>query len=154
MASFVDSVRLFARGGAGGAGVTAFMKRKGKPRGRPNGGHGGRGGSVVLTADAAIGSLLRYDRTPHWKAGDGEHGGGELRHGKNGEDLELTVPLGTLVRDENDVLIADLVEPGQRLVVAEGGRGGRGNASFVTPDRRAPSFSEQGEYGDDKTLHL
>ena len=154
MASFVDSVRLFARGGAGGAGVTAFQKRKGKPRGRPNGGHGGRGGSVVLLADASIGSLLRYDRKPHWKAGDGEHGGGELRHGKNGEDLELAVPLGTLVHDEDGVLIADLVEPGQRLVVAEGGRGGRGNASFVTPDRRAPSFSEQGEYGDDKTLHL
>ena len=154
MASFVDSVRLFARGGAGGAGVTSFQKRKGKPRGRPNGGRGGRGGSVALVADAAIGSLLRYDRKPHWKAGDGEHGGGELRHGKNGEDLELAVPLGTIVRDDEGVLIADLVEPGQRLIVAEGGRGGRGNASFVTPERRAPSFSEQGEFGDDKTLHL
>lgn len=134
--------------------MTSFQKRKGKPRGRPNGGRGGRGGSVVLVADAAVGSLLRYDRTPHWKAGDGEHGGGELRHGKNGEGLELPVPLGTLVRDDDGVLIADLVEPGQQLVVAEGGRGGRGNASFVTPDRRAPSFSEQGEYGEDKTLHL
>ncbi|MGB9357937.1 MAG: GTPase ObgE [Acidimicrobiia bacterium] len=154
MASFVDSVRLFARGGAGGAGVTAFQKRKGKPRGRPNGGRGGRGGSVELVADASVGSLLRYDRKPHWKAGDGEHGGGELRHGKNGESLELAVPLGTRVHDEDGVLIADLVEPGQRLVVAEGGRGGRGNASFVTPDRRAPSFSEQGEYGEDTTLHL
>ena len=154
MASFVDSVRLFARGGAGGAGVTAFQKRKGKPRGRPNGGRGGRGGSIILVADAAIGSLLRYDRKPHWNAGDGEHGGGELRHGKNGTDLELAVPLGTLVHDEDGTLIADLVEPGQRLVVAEGGRGGRGNASFVTPDRRAPSFSEQGEYGADNTLLL
>jgi GTP-binding protein len=109
---------------------------------------------VVLVADAAIGSLLRYDRKPHWKAGDGEHGGGDLRHGRNGDDLELPVPLGTLVKDDNGTLIADLVEPGQRLVVADGGRGGRGNASFVTPDRRAPSFSEQGEYGDDRTLHL
>lgn len=154
MASFVDSVRLFARGGGGGAGVTAFQKRKGKPRGRPNGGHGGRGGDVSLVADAAIGSLLRYDRKPHWKADDGEHGGGDLRHGRNGEGLELAVPLGTLVKDDDGTLIADLVEPGQRLVVAEGGRGGRGNASFVTPDRRAPSFSEQGEYGDDRTLHL
>lgn len=154
MASFVDSVRLFARGGAGGAGVTAFQKRKGKPRGRPNGGRGGRGGDVVLVADPAIGTLLRYDRKPHWKAGDGEHGGGELRHGRNGEDLELPVPLGTLVKDVSGTLIADLVEPGQRLVVAEGGRGGRGNASFVTPDRRAPSFSEQGEYGNERTLHL
>ncbi len=154
MASFVDSVRLFTRGGAGGAGVAAFQKRKGKPRGRPNGGRGGRGGDVVMVADSAVGSLLRYDRKPHWNATDGEHGGGELRHGRNGEDLELTVPLGTLVRDADGTLIADLVESGQRLVVAQGGRGGRGNASFVTPDRKAPSFCEQGEYGEDHTLHL
>ena len=154
MASFVDTVRLFARGGAGGAGVAAFQKRKGKPRGRPNGGRGGRGGSVSMVADSAVGSLLRYDRKPHWKAGDGEHGGGDLRHGRNGEDLELAVPLGTLLRDEDGTIIADLVEPGQRLVVAEGGRGGRGNASFVTPDRKAPSFCEQGEYGEDRTLQL
>lgn len=154
MASFVDSVRLFARGGAGGAGVVSFLKRKGKPRGKPTGGNGGKGGDVVLVADPGIGSLLRYDRKPHWKAGDGEHGSGELRHGKRGEDLELPVPLGTLVKDADGTLIADMVEPGQRLVVAEGGRGGRGNASFVTPDRRAPSFAEQGEYGEDLTLHL
>jgi len=154
MASFVDSVRLFARGGAGGAGATAFLKRKGKPRGRPIGGNGGKGGDVILVADPGIGSLLRYDRKPHWRAGDGDHGSGELRHGKRGQDLELSVPLGTLVRDEDGTLLADMIEPGQRLVVAEGGRGGRGNASFVTPDRRAPSFSEQGEYGDDLTLLL
>jgi GTP-binding protein len=154
MASFVDSVRLFARGGAGGAGVASFQKRKGRPRGRPNGGNGGRGGDVVLVADPGIGTLLRYDRKPHWKAGDGDHAEGELRHGRNGDGLELPVPLGTVVRDEDGLMIADLVEAGQRLVVAEGGRGGRGNASFVTPDRRAPSFAEQGEYGDDRTLHL
>jgi GTP-binding protein len=154
MASFVDSVRLFARGGAGGAGVTSFLKRKGKPRGKPTGGNGGRGGDVVIVADPGVGSLLRYDRKPHWKAGDGEHGSGELRHGKRGDDLELPVPLGTLVRDDGGTLIADMVEPGQRLVIAEGGRGGRGNASFVTPDRRAPSFAEQGEYGEDLTLFL
>lgn len=154
MASFVDSVRLFARGGAGGAGAASFQKRKGKPRGRPNGGNGGRGGDVILITDPQIGTLLRYDRKPHWKAGDGEHAEGELRHGRNGDALELIVPLGTVIRDEEGLLIADLVEPDQRLVVAEGGRGGRGNASFVTPDRRAPSFAEQGEYGDDRTLLL
>ncbi len=154
MASFVDSVRLFARGGAGGAGVASFQKRKGKPRGRPNGGNGGKGGNVILVTDAGIGTLLRYDRKPHWKAGDGQHAEGELRHGGKGDDLELIVPLGTVVRDEDGLMMADLVEGGQRLVVAEGGRGGRGNASFVTPDRRAPSFAEQGEYGDDRTLLL
>ncbi|MEN8113041.1 MAG: GTPase ObgE [Actinomycetota bacterium] len=154
MSGFVDSVRLFVRGGAGGAGVTSFQKRKGKPRGRPNGGNGGSGGDVVLVADSAIGTLLRYDRRPHWKAGDGEHGEGELRHGRNGENLVLPIPLGTIVRDERGTLMADLVEPGQRLVVAEGGRGGRGNASFVTPDRKAPSFCEQGEFGDDTAVQL
>jgi GTP-binding protein len=154
MASFVDSVRLFARGGAGGAGVASFLKRKGKPRGRPNGGNGGKGGDVILVTDPGIGTLLRYDRTPHWKAGNGEHAEGELRHGRKGDDLELVVPLGTVVRDEDGVMMADLVEAGHRLVVAEGGRGGRGNASFVTPDRRAPSFAEQGEYGQDRTLLL
>ncbi|MEA2011332.1 MAG: GTPase ObgE [Actinomycetota bacterium] len=154
MASFVDSVRLFARGGAGGAGVASFQKRKGKPRGRPNGGNGGRGGNVVLVTDPGIGTLLRYDRKPHWKAGDGEHAEGELRHGGKGDDLELVVPLGTVVSDEDGVLMADMVVEGQRLVIAEGGRGGRGNASFVTPDRRAPSFAEQGEYGEDRTLLL
>ena len=154
MASFVDSVRLFARGGAGGAGVASFLKRKGKPRGRPNGGNGGRGGDVILVTDQGIGTLLRYDRKPHWKAGDGEHAEGELRHGRKGDDLELIVPLGTVVHDEDGLLMADLVEVGQRLVIADGGRGGRGNASFVTPDRRAPSFAEQGEYGEDRTLLL
>jgi len=134
--------------------VAAFLKRKGKPRGRPTGGNGGKGGDVVIVADRGVGSLLRYDRKPHWRAGAGEHGSGELRHGKRGEDLELPVPLGTLVHDEEGTLLADMVEPGQRLVIAEGGRGGRGNASFVTPDRRAPSFAEQGEYGEDRTLLL
>jgi GTP-binding protein len=154
MASFVDSVRLFARGGAGGAGAASFLKRKGKPRGRPNGGNGGRGGDVILITDPGIGTLLRYDRKPHWRAGAGEHAEGELRHGRKGDDLELVVPLGTVVHDEDGLMIADLVEEGQRLVIAEGGRGGRGNASFVTPDRRAPSFAEQGEYGEDRTLLL
>ena len=134
--------------------MAAFLKRKGKPRGRPTGGNGGKGGDVVIVADRGVGSLLRYDRKPHWRAGAGEHGSGELRHGKRGEDLELPVPLGTLVHDEEGTLLADMVEPGQRLVIAEGGRGGRGNASFVTPDRRAPSFAEQGEYGEDRTLLL
>jgi GTP-binding protein len=124
------------------------------PRGRPNGGNGGRGGDVILVTDPGIGTLLRYDRKPHWKADDGDHAQGELRHGRNGENLELVVPLGTIVRDEEGLLLADLVEVGQQFVVAEGGRGGRGNASFVTPDRRAPSFAEQGEFGDDRTLLL
>jgi len=151
---FVDSVTIRARGGSGGAGVSAFLRRKGLPKGRPNGGSGGSGGSVVLIADPDVPTLLRYDRHPDWKAPRGTHGEGDSRHGRQGEDLELPVPLGTVVRDADGVVMADLVEPGQSLVVARGGKGGRGNASFVSPARKAPTFSEQGEYGEEVELRL
>ncbi len=154
MTSFIDEVTLFARGGNGGAGVASFQKRKGKPRGRPNGGNGGGGGDVILCADPSVGSLLRYDRKPHWQAGDGGHGEGELRHGHRGDDLTLPVPLGTVVRDPDGTILADLVEAGQCLTVARGGHGGRGNAAFVSPDRRAPAFAEQGEYGEERSVTL
>ena len=154
MASFVDHVTLHARGGNGGAGVASFQKRKGKPRGRPNGGSGGNGGAVILCADPNVGTLLRYDRRPHWQAESGEHGEGELRHGSTGSDLTLIVPMGTLVRDAAGTLLADLVDEGQCVTVARGGHGGRGNAAFVTPKRRAPSFAEQGEYGDEHAVTL
>ena len=152
MTSFVDHVTLHARGGNGGAGVASFQKRKGKPRGRPNGGNGGRGGDVILDANPSIGTLLRYDRKPHWQAGDGVHGEGEVRHGRTGDDLVLPIPLGTVVRDDRGTLLADLVEEGQQIVIARGGHGGRGNAAFVTPARRAPAFAEQGEYGEDNAI--
>jgi GTPase len=151
---FVDRVTIRARGGNGGAGVAAFLRRKGLPRGKPNGGSGGRGGDIVLVADPEIPTLLRYERHPVWKASSGAHGEGDLRHGRHGEDLELPVPLGTTVHDADGVVIADLVEPGQRIVVAHGGKGGRGNASFVTPDRRAPTFAEQGEFGEEVEVEL
>jgi GTP-binding protein len=154
MSSFVDEVTLHARGGNGGAGVASFQKRKGKPRGRPNGGSGGKGGDVILCADPGVGTLLRYDRNPHSQADGGEHGEGELRHGRTGSDLTLPVPLGTLVRNDRGVMLGDLVDAGQCLVIARGGHGGRGNAAFVTPERRAPSFAEQGEYGEEQTLTL
>ncbi|MFV1999374.1 MAG: GTPase ObgE [Acidimicrobiia bacterium] len=151
---FVDSVTIRARGGSGGAGVSAFLRRKGLPKGKPNGGSGGSGGSVVLIADPDVPTLLRYDRHPDWKAPGGTHGEGDSRHGRHGEDLELPVPLGTVVRDAQGVVMADLVEPGQTLVVARGGKGGRGNASFVSPARKAPTFAEQGEYGEDVEVRL
>jgi GTP-binding protein len=153
---FVDRVNLTLRGGSGGAGVSSFMRRKGLPKGKPNGGSGGSGGSVYLVADANVPTLLRYDRHPIWKAPSGTHGEGELRHGKRGEDLILAVPLGTMVRDQNGVLIADLVEDGQQVIAARGGKGGKGNAAFVSPSRKAPTFAEQGEYGEevDVTLEL
>jgi GTP-binding protein len=151
---FIDQVAVTVRGGDGGAGVSSFLRRKGLPKGKPNGGSGGSGGDVTLIADTSIPTLLRYERHPVWKAPSGTHGEGELRHGKNGDDLILRVPLGTTVKDADGITIADLVEDGQQVMIARGGRGGRGNAAFVSPARKAPTFAEQGEYGEKIDLQL
>jgi GTPase len=145
---FVDRVRVSLRAGNGGAGVAAFERLKGRPKGKPSGGNGGPGGSVVLRSDPSVATLLRYQRNPHHAAGNGTHGQGDLRHGKSGEDLVLDVPLGTVVRDDSGTVIADLVETGQEVMAVRGGRGGLGNAAFVSPANRAPTVAEQGEYGE------
>jgi GTP-binding protein len=151
---FVDQATVVVRGGNGGAGVASFLRIKGRPRGKPQGGSGGSGGDVVVTASAGTASLLELKRHPHRRAGDGTHGEGDMRHGRNGDDLVISVPLGTIVRSREGTVLADLVEPGQRVVVAAGGRGGRGNASLVSRRHRAPGFAEQGEYGEELTLTL
>ncbi len=99
-------------------------------------------------------SLLEYRRRPHRRAGAGAHGRGDLQHGRRGEDLYLAVPLGTVVHDEDGTVLADLVEPGQQVRVARGGRGGRGNATFAGPEHKAPTFAEQGEYGEERAVEL
>ena len=144
---FVDRVRVNLRAGDGGAGVVSFVKARGKPKGKPDGGTGGSGGSITLRADPSVATLLRYKRNPHHSAGNGTHGQGDLRTGRGGEDAMLSVPLGTVVIDEGGTVIADLVEEGQEVVAVQGGRGGRGNAAFVSPSNRAPGVAEQGEYG-------
>jgi GTPase len=145
---FVDRVRVSLRAGNGGAGVAAFERLKGRPKGKPTGGNGGPGGSVILRSDPSVATLLRYQRNPHHAAGNGTHGEGDLRHGKSGADLVLNVPLGTVVRDDSGMVIADLVDAGQEVVAVKGGRGGLGNAAFVGPANRAPTLAEQGEYGE------
>jgi len=151
---FIDEAVMYARGGDGGAGVAAFVKRLGKPKGKPAGGSGGRGGSVIVRADDSVASLLDIKRHPHQRGGSGTHGEGDVRNGKRGEDLAVRVPLGTVVHMEDGTLLADLVKPGQQVVVAAGGRGGRGNHGLVTPRLRAPTFAEQGEYGEEVTVRL
>jgi GTP-binding protein len=144
---FVDRVKVHLRAGNGGAGVVAYQRTKGRPKGKPQGGNGGTGGDVIVEADPSVATLLRYQRQPHHRATDGTHGEGDLRHGRGGEDLVIPVPLGTIVTDDQGTVLADLVEPGHRVVAIKGGRGGRGNAAFVSPKLRAPAVAEQGEYG-------
>ena len=151
---FVDRVRVSLRAGNGGAGVASFFRSKGKPKGKPTGGNGGPGGSVILRADSSVATLLRYQRNPHHRGGNGTHGEGDLRHGKRGEDVVLPVPLGTVVIDDSEVVVADLVEEGQEVVAVKGGRGGLGNAAFVGPTNRAPGVAEQGEYGREEWFTL
>ena len=135
------------RAGNGGAGVVSFQRHGRHPKGRAVGGSGGPGGNVVVEADEAMSTLLTYKRNPHHSAGAGKHGRGDFQQGKRGDDLVLRVPLGTTIRDDDGTIVADLVEHGQSVVLVEGGRGGRGNAAFLSPQHRAPTFCEQGEYG-------
>jgi GTPase len=151
---FVDRVRVNLRAGNGGAGVVSYVRSKGKPKGKPTGGNGGPGGSVYLRADPSVATLLRYERNPHYAAGHGTHGQGDVRHGKSGEALVLPVPLGTVVIDDEGTVVADLVDAGQEIEAVKGGRGGRGNAAFVNPSNRAPGVAEQGEYGRSEWLTL
>lgn len=149
---FVDEVRVHLRAGDGGAGVAAFKRQKGKPRGKAEGGTGGNGGDVVIRASDRITTLLDYQRRPHRRAGDGTHGSGDLQHGKAGEELILDVPLGTIVRELDGTVLADLAQPDQNVTVLVGGRGGKGNAALVSRANVAPTFSEQGEYGETKDV--
>lgn len=153
-ADFVDEAQLNARGGDGGAGAVSFRREAHVPKGGPDGGNGGTGGDVILRADHNAASLLAFRDHPHRKAQSGTHGQGNKRHGADGDDLVVPVPVGTTVRDRDARLLADLVNHGDQIVVAEGGRGGRGNAAFASNRRRAPGFAEQGEYGEERWLQL
>ena len=148
---FTDKVRIYVKGGDGGAGCMSFRREAHVPHGGPDGGDGGHGGNVILEADASVSSLIDYRYKHHFKATRGTHGKGSRMHGARGEDMILKVPVGTVVREyfeetqELGEMIADLTHDGQRVTVAEGGMGGRGNIHFVTSTRRAPAFAELGE---------
>jgi GTP-binding protein len=154
VAGFVDECNLHVRAGDGGAGCVAFRREAHVPKGGPDGGDGGSGGDVWLVADRNIASLLAFRDHPHRRAADGVHGQGKRRHGAGGDDTLVAVPEGTVIRDQSGVVLADLVSEGDRFLAAAGGQGGRGNARFLSNRRRAPSFAEQGEPGDERWLRL
>jgi len=152
---FCDEAEISVKAGKGGNGSASFRREKFIAKGGPDGGNGGNGGSIIFRANENINTLSNFMTQKHYKAEKGEMGHGRDRFGSNGEDLILEVPIGTLVMDsETGDLIADLTEVGEELVVARGGMGGKGNASFVSSTRQAPDFAELGEPGEEKTLKL
>lgn len=154
MSGFVDEAQLHVKAGNGGAGAVAFRREAHVDKGGPDGGDGGRGGNVWMVATTNQSSLLGFRDHPYRKAGDGGHGGGKKKHGARGTDLEVPVPVGTRVWTAEGELLTDLIGPGDRWLASEGGRGGRGNASFLTNRRRAPAFAEQGEKGHEQWYDL
>ncbi|HCZ7410481.1 TPA: GTPase ObgE [Staphylococcus aureus] len=152
---FVDQVKISLKAGDGGNGITAYRREKYVPFGGPAGGDGGKGASVVFEVDEGLRTLLDFRYQRHFKASKGENGQSSNMHGKNAEDLVLKVPPGTIIKNvDTDEVLADLVEDGQRAVVAKGGRGGRGNSRFATPRNPAPDFSEKGEPGEELDVSL
>src|SRR5438128_11205444 len=152
---FIDEAEIFVRAGNGGAGAVAFRREKFVPRGGPSGGDGGNGGDVILKASPHLSTLLDLRYQQQYIAERAPHGQGKDRHGKNSPGIVIPVPIGTLVREaETQEILADLVEEGQTIVVARGGRGGRGNARFATSTRQAPMFAEEGGKGEESWLLL
>jgi GTP-binding protein len=151
----VDHARIHVEAGNGGGGAVSFRREKYVPKGGPDGGDGGRGGSVMLVVDPAVRTLLDCRERPRYRAEHGRPGSGNNRTGKDGEDLIVEVPPGTVVKEAaSGTVLADLIEPGARWVAARGGRGGRGNARFATATRQAPRRADPGENGEQRILEL
>jgi len=152
---FIDEAKIFVKGGDGGKGCVSFRREKYVPRGGPDGGDGGKGGDVVITASRGHHTLLDLKFNQHHVAERGAHGEGSNRTGRSGRDIEILVPVGTVIRDaETGEALADLTEEGERYIVARGGVGGRGNARFATPTRRAPRYADAGKTGEKSWVRL
>ncbi len=152
---FVDVARIYVRAGDGGDGAVSFRREKYIPAGGPDGGDGGDGGDIVFVASEDLHTLMDFRYRKKFVAGNGENGRGNKMFGKKGEDLIIKVPPGTIIRDEDTGLVlADMKEPGQRKVIARGGRGGKGNVHFATPTRQAPKFARKGQKGQERRLVL
>ncbi len=152
---FYDYAKVHVKAGDGGNGIVAWRREKYVPMGGPAGGDGGDGGSIILEADNNLRTLIDFRYNTHYKADRGKHGQGSSMHGSDAEDKVLRVPVGTVVRDaETTQILADLTTPGQRVVVAKGGRGGRGNTHFVSSTHRAPTLAENGDAGEERWITL
>ncbi len=152
---FVDEAKIRVAAGAGGNGITAFRREKFVPRGGPSGGDGGRGGDVIMESSEKHNTLVHFRFNPEYKAQRGRHGEGSNKTGAHGESVTLKVPVGTLVYDEETgELVHDFSEPNERIIIARGGRGGRGNQNFATPTHQAPRESEPGRPGEERRLRL
>lgn len=152
---FYDYAKVNVKAGDGGNGIVAFRREKYVPKGGPAGGDGGKGGSIILRADEGLRTLIDFRYQTHYKGKRGDHGSGAKQHGRSAEDIVLRVPVGTVVRDaDTKKLLGDLRHHGQEIVVAQGGRGGRGNARFVSSTHRAPAFAENGEKGEERWITL
>lgn len=149
----IDTAAIFAKAGDGGNGASSFRREKFVPRGGPDGGDGGRGGSVYLVANPSVSTLLEFTNRRHFKAGRGGNGAGAKKHGKAGENVRILVPLGTVVSMDGE-LLADLSRPGDEVMVARGGRGGLGNVHFMTPTNQAPTVAQKGEPGSEAWVTL
>ncbi|MDK2824388.1 MAG: GTPase [Clostridia bacterium] len=152
---FYDYAKINVKAGDGGNGIVAFRREKYVPYGGPAGGDGGNGGSIILEADEGLRTLVDFRYNTHYKAERGQHGQGKNQHGKTGRDKILKVPVGTVVKDaETQRIIADLTRAGQRIVVAQGGKGGRGNSRFVSSTHRVPTLAENGDPGEERWIIL
>lgn len=152
---FIDSARIYVKAGNGGNGMVSFHREKYIAAGGPDGGDGGKGGNVIFMVDEGLNTLIDFRFKKHFKAEPGQDGGPSNCSGKNGEDLIIKVPLGTMVKDENTgMVITDLTRPGQTYIIAMGGRGGKGNQHFATPTRQVPNFAKSGDPGEEKNLVL
>jgi GTP-binding protein len=152
---FLDQAKIYVKGGDGGDGCISFRREKYIPRGGPNGGDGGRGGSVVARADEALNTLIDYRYRQHFRAQRGAHGMGKERTGASGADIELALPPGTDILDEDrETVLADLLSPGQTVVLAQGGRGGLGNVHFKSSTNQAPRRATPGTPGEERWLWL
>ncbi len=151
---FVDYAKIFVKSGDGGRGIVSFRREKFAPKGGPDGGDGGKGGDVIIKASKDENTLRLFRFKRRFLAANGQSGASNNKTGKSGDDIVVKVPVGSIIKDENGETVADLNQDGQSVVVAKGGKGGKGNAAFATPTNRAPRFAQEGQKGEEKFLTI